>query len=424
MAAQNFNNYNLSYDQFSCFPLIGTQYGISTKTQPSFQSVSATFSETSTGSALSPTWNTSNDIQVPIEPLIDLGDCILKDDSDSTSISSTFLKGSKKIQKSPVEPRNSQQAARRRPNRKRNDFTPQEDAKLLELMKKYGQCWAMISSELPGRNGKQVRDRYVNNLAPGIKCGNWTPEEDKMLVDLQQQLGNKWSKIASQLPGRTEAQVKNRFYSCIRKKSRSNGNQASLYENASQNLSSSVTSPELEVDNEESIAPEFDFDALSSEPVTITVNESDAKSSTQASTCPVTNVPSLTDEDITSYGNVIRIPYFPGRSEPFQFENPLSLFTQESSDKSYLLQPESSVPSLVDNNNQVDDMLNQANVCLNNDPHNIDIFFAEDLNRGETGFVACSEPELKPSQREMELRMKKAYLEMMLERVMKEMGEL
>jgi hypothetical protein len=88
----------------------------------------------------------------------------------------------------------------------------------MEFMKKYGQSWAMISSVMEGRTGKQVRDRYLNKLRPNIKCGDWSTEEDELLIRLLNQVGNRWSLIATHLPGRTEGQVKNRYYSCIKKR--------------------------------------------------------------------------------------------------------------------------------------------------------------------------------------------------------------
>ena len=71
---------------------------------------------------------------------------------------------------------------------------------------------------MEGRTGKQIRDRYLNKLRPNIRRGEWTIEEDRTLLSCYYQIGHKWSKIATYLPGRTEGQVKNRFYSHIKKK--------------------------------------------------------------------------------------------------------------------------------------------------------------------------------------------------------------
>ena len=101
---------------------------------------------------------------------------------------------------------------------KRNPWKPIEDAKLLELVRIYGECWAMISSKMTDRTGKQIRDRYLNILRPNLKKGEWTQPEDALLVNLYYQIGHKWSLIAKYMPGRSEAQVKNRFYSHIKKR--------------------------------------------------------------------------------------------------------------------------------------------------------------------------------------------------------------
>lgn len=101
---------------------------------------------------------------------------------------------------------------------KRQPWLPHEDAKVLELIAKHGQSWALIASLMEGRTGKQIRDRFLNKLRPGVKSGDWKPAEDQLLLSLYYQIGNKWSKIATHMPGRTEGQVKNRFYSHVKKK--------------------------------------------------------------------------------------------------------------------------------------------------------------------------------------------------------------
>lgn len=76
----------------------------------------------------------------------------------------------------------------------------------------------MISSKLPNRTGKQIRDRFLNILRPNLKKGEWTLQEDALLMGLSHKIGHKWSSIAKHMPGRSEAQVKNRFYSHIKKR--------------------------------------------------------------------------------------------------------------------------------------------------------------------------------------------------------------
>jgi len=91
-----------------------------------------------------------------------------------------------------------------------------EDALALELIAEHGTKWSKIGKIIGGRTGKQVRDRYLNNLRPNIKNDAWTDEEDDILINLYYKMGSKWSKIANFMPGRTESQVKNRFYTYIK----------------------------------------------------------------------------------------------------------------------------------------------------------------------------------------------------------------
>lgn len=107
------------------------------------------------------------------------------------------------------------------PNIKKT-WTATEDVTLTEAVARLGQTgWSNFSNVLPGRTGKQCRDRWYNHLRPMVKKGDWTPTEDKILFEAQKLYGNCWSKIAKEfLPGRTDLSVKNRYYSYMRKLAR------------------------------------------------------------------------------------------------------------------------------------------------------------------------------------------------------------
>jgi hypothetical protein len=60
--------------------------------------------------------------------------------------------------------------------------------------------------------------RWYHHLDSSIRKGDWTMEEDKIIFEIQKELGNQWSKIASLLNGRADIDVKNRFHKLHRVK--------------------------------------------------------------------------------------------------------------------------------------------------------------------------------------------------------------
>ncbi|XP_039007062.1 transcription factor MYB59-like isoform X1 [Hibiscus syriacus] len=92
------------------------------------------------------------------------------------------------------------------------------------------------------RTGKSCRLRWVNYLHPCLKRGKMTPHEERLVLELHAKWGNRWSRIARKLPGRTDNEIKNYWRTHTRKKAQEK-EQAISPSSSSSNFHSSADSP-------------------------------------------------------------------------------------------------------------------------------------------------------------------------------------
>ncbi|KAG6472138.1 transcription factor MYB41-like [Zingiber officinale] len=103
---------------------------------------------------------------------------------------------------------------------KKGPWTAEEDQKLIDYIQKHGHgSWRSLPKNAGlARCGKSCRLRWINYLRPDIKRGRFSFEEEETIIQLHRILGNKWSTIASHLPGRTDNEIKNYWNTHIRKR--------------------------------------------------------------------------------------------------------------------------------------------------------------------------------------------------------------
>jgi hypothetical protein len=102
-------------------------------------------------------------------------------------------------------------------------FSAADDAVLRSAVETQGfSNWTAIALAVGDKSPRQCKERWFNYLSPDLKVGDWTCEEDSLILRKFAELGHKWVKIAQFLPNRTDSMVKNRHHQLERRQLKAN----------------------------------------------------------------------------------------------------------------------------------------------------------------------------------------------------------
>ncbi|XP_068643222.1 MYB-like transcription factor EOBI [Aristolochia californica] len=105
---------------------------------------------------------------------------------------------------------------------RKGPWTLEEDSVLIHYISSHGEGRWNLLARCSGlkRTGKSCRLRWLNYLKPDVKRGNLTPAEQLLILELHSKWGNRWSRIAQHLPGRTDNEIKNYWRTRVQKQAR------------------------------------------------------------------------------------------------------------------------------------------------------------------------------------------------------------
>lgn len=97
-------------------------------------------------------------------------------------------------------------------------WTKEEDQLLTTVVNQFGaKKWNQLAQFIPGRTGKQCRERWMAHISPNVRNDDFSVEEIKLLLELHQKYGNTWSQISQYFDRRPPNVIKNKFNCLLRK---------------------------------------------------------------------------------------------------------------------------------------------------------------------------------------------------------------
>ncbi|XP_022751901.1 transcription factor WER-like [Durio zibethinus] len=157
---------------------------------------------------------------------------------------------------------------------KKGLWTVEEDKLLMDYVKLHGKGqWNKIANETGlKRSGKSCRLRWMNYLSRNVKKGDFSEEEDDLIIRLHKLLGNRWSLIAKRVPGRTDNQVKT-YWNCHSRK------KLGIKEKNRKRVNCCQSSKQVNVSDQAAIDPS-QGDGATSRAMEIAVDQSSSQQST------------------------------------------------------------------------------------------------------------------------------------------------
>ena len=100
----------------------------------------------------------------------------------------------------------------------KDTWTIQGEDLLKKLVKKKGsKKRALCGKKIPGNSSKQCREHWISNLNFRFKKCYWSVEEDFLVLFLYKKYEGNWKKITLLFEGKSENNIKNRFFTQLRK---------------------------------------------------------------------------------------------------------------------------------------------------------------------------------------------------------------